>query len=222
MNELIFLLHASALSLFLLIALRMGKEALIALISLYGILANLFVTKQITLFGLGATASDAFAVAAILGLNLLQEYFGTAISKKAIWICFMSLVAYTAATQLHLAYMPSSFDITHGHFCALLEVMPRITFASIFTFFIVQQIDRWLYGILQNKFGTRYFVLRNYASLAFSQLIDTILFSFLGLFGVVENIASIILVSYMIKMLATFLTTPWLILSKYIAPRLTK
>lgn len=219
MNELIFLLHASMLSLFLLIALRFGKEALIALISLYGILANLFVTKQITLFGLAATASDAFIVAAILGLNLVQEYFGATIAKKAIWICFISLIAYTAATQLHLLYEPSNFDNTHGHFCALLQVMPRITAASIFVFFLVQQIDRWLYALLQKKFGTRFFLLRNYASLLFSQLIDTILFSFLGLYGIVENIASIILVSYTIKVLAIFLTTPWIIVSDYFVPR---
>jgi uncharacterized integral membrane protein (TIGR00697 family) len=212
-NEIIFIFHASLLSIFLLVALRLGKEALITLICLYGVLANLFVTKQITLFNLDATASDAFAVAAILGLNILQEYFGAVIAQRTIWISFFTLITYTIASQLHLWYAPSTLDYMHGHFCALLEVMPRITIASITVFLIVQILDRWLYAKLQNMCGTRYFLIRNYASLLICQLIDTILFSFLGLWGIVGNIWHIIIVSYMIKLVSITLTTPWLSLS---------
>ena len=211
-NELIFIIHSCLLSIFLIIALRIGKEALIALISLYCVLANLFVTKQITLFGFDATASDAFSVAAILGLNLLQEYFGAAITKAAIWISFLCLMAYTLASQLHLWYLPTNADQMHSHFCALLEVMPRITIASLGVFVFVQYLDRFLYGLLQKKLGHNLFLIRNYASLIVCQLIDTILFSFLGLYGIVENIGSIIIISYGIKLVAIALTTPWLAL----------
>jgi queuosine precursor transporter len=215
-NELIFILHASLLSIFLLIALRFGKESLIALVSLYGILANLFVTKQITLFTFNATASDAFSVAAILGLNILQEYFGAALAKKAIWINFLCLIVYTLAAYLHLSYIPSSYDTMQHHFYALLQAMPRITLASISIFLVVQYLDRFLYGVLQDKFGHRHFLLRNYASLIICQLIDTVLFSFVGLYGIVENIGTIVVVSYVIKVFAIMISNPWLALSKKI------
>ena len=47
-NELMFLFHIALMSLSTLAALRMGKEALVAFISLQAVLANLFVVKQIT------------------------------------------------------------------------------------------------------------------------------------------------------------------------------
>ena len=72
MNETIFFLHIFSALLFLALAIRLGKMALGVYVALSGVLANLFVVKQIELFGLHATASDVFAVGGILGLNLLQ------------------------------------------------------------------------------------------------------------------------------------------------------
>ena len=92
MNELIFFAHVIIISLFTIFSLKISKEALVAFIALYCVLANLLVLKQITLFGLHPTASDAFSVGAILGLNLLQEYYGKITAKKAIWTCFLALV----------------------------------------------------------------------------------------------------------------------------------
>lgn len=209
-NEIIFIAHSSVLSLFLLLALWLGKEALISLICLYGILANLLVTKQVTLFWLNVTASDAFAVAAILGLNTLQEYFGASIAKRAILISFFTLIVYSCASQIHLLYLPNHVDSMHTHFHALFSLMPRITGASLIVFFVVQLLDRWLYAKFQQICGARYFIIRNYASLIICQFIDTILFSFLGLWGLVDNVWHIILVSYSIKLLTVLLSTPWL------------
>lgn len=220
-NELIFIIHSSLLSIFVLLALSLGKEALIALICLYGVLANLFVTKQISLFGFDATASDAFTVAAILGLNMLQEFFGATISKRAIWINFLCLCAYTFASQLHLWYTPNEFDHAHGHFCALLEVMPRIALASIGVFLMVQYLDRALYGLMQRQFGSRYFLARNGIALALCQFLDTVLFSFLGLWGIVENVWHIIIISYAVKLLAISLSSPWLVLVNQLYTRTT-
>ncbi len=73
LNELIFLSYICVVSGASLIALALGKEALIALICLQAVLVNFFVTKQITLFGLTATASDALAVGTTLALNLLAR-----------------------------------------------------------------------------------------------------------------------------------------------------
>jgi len=76
MNEFIFLLHIIIIAISSLVALRLGKEALVAYVCVLGILSNLFVTKQILLFGFNVIATDAFVVGAVLGLQLLQEYYG--------------------------------------------------------------------------------------------------------------------------------------------------
>ena len=90
LNELIFLSYICVVSGASLIALALGKEALVALICVQAVLVNFFVTKQITLFGLTATASDALAVGATLALNLLQEYYQKPVARKAIWISFFA------------------------------------------------------------------------------------------------------------------------------------
>jgi len=219
MNELTFILHSIFISSSVLFALYLGKEALIAFICLQGVLANLFVTKQITLLSLTATGADAFMIGSILGMNLLQEYFGPAYTKKAIGISFFALIFYTIASQIHLIYIPSLYDFAHPHFSALLGFMPRITIASLVVYVTVLFIERWLYGILKTAFNSKYLVLRNCISVGITQLIDTVLFSFLGLYGIVGNIGHIIIISYCIKIASLLLSTPFLALSHRFAPK---
>ena len=214
MNELIFILQTFIIASGSLIALRLGKEALIAFITLLCVLANVFVLKQITLFGLNVTAADAFSVGAILSLNLLQEFFGKKVSKRAIWTCFFGLVFYAIASQIHLLFSPTTLDHTHTHFAQLLQFAPRLTIASLTVYFFVLHLDRFLYGKLQKKFNSQYLLVRNYLLLVFIQLIDTIGFSFLGLWGIVSNIWHVVLVSFIVKLIAACLATPFLLLAQ--------
>jgi uncharacterized integral membrane protein (TIGR00697 family) len=214
-NELIFLGYIAIVSGSALIALRLGKEALVSLICVQWVLANLFVTKQITLCGLNATTSDALAVGATLCLNLVQEYFGKELAQKTIIIGFCSTLFYTALSFLQVLYIPSTYDTAHIHFCALLAPMPRIVLASVFTYLIVQQIDFYLFGFLKKRMVNRSLTVRNYISVSITQLIDTVLFSFLGLYGLVASIRDIIVISYGVKLVILVIAAPCLALSHY-------
>lgn len=214
MNELIFLLHILLVISSILLALYIDKTALVAIIILQAVIANLFVIKQINLFGLNVTCSDVYVVGSVLGLNLLQEYYGKDIVKKTIWINFFILIFYLIMTQFQIFYLPSNFDYTHVHFVQILKFIPRITLASIIVFFIVQQLDRIFYSFLKYFFAGKYLALRNFISIFCTQIIDTVLFSFLGLYGIVESVWQIILVSSVIKILIILLATPFVSLSK--------
>jgi uncharacterized integral membrane protein (TIGR00697 family) len=215
MNELIFLGYIGIVSLSALLALKLGKEALVALICVQWVLANLFVTKQITLMGLNATTSDALAVGATLCLNLVQEYFGKELAQKTILIGFCSTLFYTVLSFLQVLYCPSAADTAHAHFCALLTPMPRIVIASVVTYVIVQQLDFYLFGFLKKRMHNRSLTTRNYLSVSITQFIDTVLFSFLGLYGLVASIRDIIIVSYGVKLVILFIAAPCITLSKY-------
>lgn len=219
MNELIFLLHAIIISGCAVGMLGLGKEALVTFIVLLGILSNLFITKQIILFGLNAVATDAFAVGAILGLQLLQEYYGREITRRAIAISFFLLLFYALVSWIHLSYVPSLVDSSHQHFVAILKHMPRIALASLTSYFASQLLDYHLYGLLKRIFAGRYLLFRSYVSLITVQLFDTVLFSFLGLYGIIVNIGNIIMISFAIKMVVIFISTPFVALSKKIVIR---
>lgn len=216
MNELIFIFHTIIIAVFALGSLALGRSALVAFISSQCILANLFVVKQITLFGLTATCADAFTVGATIGLNLLQEYFGKEIAKKAIWINFFLLIFYAIVSQIHLLYLPHSADVAQQHFMPLLTLMPRIVIASFSVYLVAQMTDYYLYGILKKTFHDKYIIFRNYASIAFCQLLDTVLFSYLGLYGIIDNIEEVIVISYLIKLASILVATPFVGFSRRI------
>lgn len=220
MNEFIFLTYISLVSVSSLAALFFGKEALIAFICLQCVLVNLFVTKEILLFGFTATASDALGVGAALSLNLIQEYYGKQLAQKAILVSFFCVIFYILATGIHLSFLPAPTDISQVHFLALLTPMPRIVAASIISYLVTQTIDCHLYGYLCQRLGSKNFIFKNYTSIAITQLIDTIIFSFLGLYMINESFSSIriildiIVVSYLIKMFVLVIATPFLAISK--------
>jgi queuosine precursor transporter len=216
-NELIFVAHSMIISAATLCALFLGAEALVTLICTYCLLANILVIKQITLFGLHATGADAFTIGATLGLNMLQEYYGKKIASRTIVINFFVLLLYLLMSQIHLWYMPNASDTMHVHFNALFAFAPRIIIASFVVYLMAQTIDYHLYGLLKKHWSKRFLVIRNYTSIMISQLFDTIAFSFLGLYGIVDHIGEIIVISYTIKLLALLLSTPCIALSRRIA-----
>jgi uncharacterized integral membrane protein (TIGR00697 family) len=167
-------------------------------------LLNVFVTKEINLFGLTVTASDALAVGISLCLNLVQSRYGKNESHKAIWIGFGSLLFYLAVSLLHLAYQPATTDTMQTHFSALLAPMPRIIIASFIAYIIAQHADWFLFRFSKQIFSRRFLVFRNYFSIIIAQLLDTLIFSYLGLYGIVSNITHIIIFSYLIKLLTIF------------------
>lgn len=199
LNECVFLSETLVIILFSFLALKLGKEALISWITLQAIIANLFIVKQIDLLGLQVTATDAFAIGSLLSLNFLQEFFGPQISKKASWICFASLAFFALISQLHLLFQPSSSDTTQSAFQTILSPSLRVFTASMVVFFIVQQVDIRIFSFLKGKLTTASFALRSTLSLLLSQTLDTFLFSFVGLYGLVTSLCDIILVSLIIK-----------------------
>lgn len=216
MNELIFILHALFIGSAALAALYFGAAALTAFVVVQCLLANLFVIKQTTLFGLTATCADAYAIGATIGLNLLQEYYGKGATRATVLINFFLLIFYGIATQFQLWYCPNSIDAMHPHFAQILYCAPRIILASFTTFLLVQFLDYKLYGFLIERFQSRYLLLRNYASVFICQFIDTVLFSFLGLYGILDNIGEIIVISYSVKVMAILLATPLVMFSKIV------
>jgi len=199
MNELVFVLQIAVLVGALFWAARIGKEALIALSVLLSVFANFFVLKQMTLLGWNVTCSDAFAIGGIFGLNMLSQAYGKEAAKKTIWISFFGLLFYAVFSQIHLMFVPSTYDTSQSHFAYLLSTAPRMLGASLATFFIVQQFDVRMYGFFQKKLSGFSWQTRNTFCLIISQALDTVLFSLLGLYGIIQDLFSMMVVSYLVK-----------------------
>lgn len=215
MNELLFFLQIIVIAIFSFGALKLGKEALTAWVVIQAMIANLFVLKQINLFGLEVTAGDAFIIGSILGLNFLQERFSQDDATRTTKITFFFLLFFALISQLHLLYIPSPNDMAGPAFSVILQPSPRLFLASTAVFFIVSQIEIQLFALLKRALPTASFALRSVISLAFSQALDTVLFSFAGLYGIVASVLDIIVMSFAIKCLIIFCLSSF---TKYVKP----
>lgn len=195
-------------------AVPLGSSALTSLMCLFIVCANLFISKSIALLGFHITATDALAVGTGLTLNILREYFGKDEAQKAIRISFFIAIAYAILSQIHLLYEPTPFDTCHQHYAAILSIMPRLMIASLVAYGISQNIELYLYNKLKLALNSRFFILRNYLSLTTSQFVDTFVFSFIGLYGVVESMTNIIIFSYIAKLITVLLSAPLVYLLK--------
>ncbi len=208
MNELIFFLQIAVLLGFTFICHRLGKEALFYCFEVLALIAFLFFIKQIKLLGLNVTAGDAYIIGSLLGLNLLQEFHSQKDAQKATLVCFFYLLFFAVASQMHLLYAPSFFDQSQAAFSTLLTPAPRLLIASLSVFFLVQQFDIRFFAFLKNRLPHTKFATRAAIALTVSQFLDTVLFSFAGLYGLVESVTEIILFSFAIKMIVISSSAP--------------
>jgi len=210
-NEFIFLLHILVVSFFLILSFYLGKNFLFAFVCLQGVLANLFVLKQIYLFGFEVTSGDVFIVGSMVGINLLQEFYDSKTANGAILGSFLFMIVFLIMSIFQLAYTPSFHDVTNASYLDILKFAPRLIGASLVSFLIVQLLELKLYVFLQNFFKRKFFFLRNGFALILFQFLDTIIFSFLGLAGIVFDLKAIIFVSFAIKLLSIFIFCPIII-----------
>ncbi len=201
MNESIFFLHAAIVFGCSIAAFRLGKRALTTWVCLQAVVANLFVLKQITLFGLNVTCSDVFAISGIISLNLLQEHYGMPAAKKAVLDCFYFMLAFALLSQIHILYTPSSQDYTNKAYTSILSSAPRLFLASLLSFFLVQKIDMRLFAWIKKQMPSFSLSLRLLLSLLISQLLDTIFFTCIGLYGLIHSLWDMMLLSFLIKIL---------------------
>lgn len=206
MNELIFFIHCSVLLGLLFTALRFGKEPLICYLASCWLLANFFVTKQILFLGFEVTASDAYAVGGMVGASVLQQFYGRSAALQAIWISLGTLLFATIGSLLHLEYIPSPNDTMHTQFVMVLGSTPRLVAASFITFFISSRFEILLFSLLKNIT----FPLRSGITSTLAVLVDTLLFSVLGLSGLVSSLVDICVVSFCVKFCIVLFMTSFL------------
>lgn len=188
---------------------RRGRDTLAAFIVLLAIWANLVVLKEITLFGLNATASDIFTVGGVFAMNIFIEHYGKEAALRLVISLLGLMLMIGLSTQVVLGYIPSPTDTMHGVYRELFDASPRIFIGSCIVYFISQQVNVRLYTFLRTRLPNLSLYVTTQLSLSISQLVDTICFSFIALYGLVSHIGQIILISYAIKFITISCIAPF-------------
>jgi hypothetical protein len=117
-------------------------------------------------------------------------------------------------------FIPDSSDTMAPHLTAIFGFMPRIALASLTAYICSQMYDVWMYAFIKKYHGRKLLWLRSNVSVIFSQLIDNTIFTLIAFYGIFswDIILQIYVTSLMLKIIVSFVDTPFLYLARNIKP----
>lgn len=198
-----------------LLALRFGREWLIALLPIYLITANVF--AESFLFILGELTSLAIPVyaATFLITDTLSEHYGRTDARRAVILGFVGQVIFLAMTLL-VVNSPILPDKATA-FGSVFAILPRLIVGSFIAYLISQFWDIHIFHVIREKTGggMKTLWIRNNISTVSSQLLDTVIFVTIAFYGnpQIPNLISFILFTWLFKLGVAFLDTPYLYLT---------
>ncbi len=222
-NNLIFILTVLVyLGSVLLLYKFFGKSGLYAFAIFSTLLGNIAVCKCVDIFGLATTSGNVLYAATFLVTDILSEKYGKKEASRAVAYSFTIMVLWLAGTQLILSFEPNANDYIDASLKVVFGLVPRVTAGSLAGFIVSQNLDVFLYHAIWKKTGsgkTRLW-LRNNGSTLISQLVDTVIFTFVAFWGVYpQNVFfSILITTYLFKAIVAIFDTPFMYLSRKIRP----
>jgi hypothetical protein len=223
MNELYFFGFFFFLILLILGAFRMGKAYIYGIIAVLAVLMNIFVLKPFEIFGLTTYGGNILYGCIFFCTDLLAEHYGKKEALKAVRVGFLSLLVYFVASQFYL-HLETNFalegaEAVQSALTTIFAPAWGIVVASLSAFLLSNTIDVYIYDGIHKKTGAKFLWLRNNVSTFFSQLVDTITFTFIAAAFEIFDwsiVGEIILFAYVFKIFIAALDTPFLYLSRII------
>ncbi|MGB3211771.1 MAG: queuosine precursor transporter [Desulforhopalus sp.] len=222
-NEFLWLLLLLANFSAILLSYRLfGKLGLYIWIPIATILANIQVLKMVDLLSIGVTLGNITYASSFLVTDILSENYGKKSARKAVFIGFFSLTATVIIMNIALIFRPNEFDFIQESLQNIFSLLPRIALASLIAYGVSQLHDVWAYSFWRNLFPEATFLwLRNNASTMVSQLLDSVIFTFIAFWGLLpqNEFVQILITTYVVKWVVAAIDTPFLYLARFMFNR---
>ena len=170
-----------------------GKHGLLAAIVLAILLSNLQGPKLTVILGMQTSLGVIFYSSIFFATDLLSEKYGRDEANRAVMIGFSVSAIIVLMLSLALLFQPSTVPVSaqfsqeiHEAFRSILDFTPRFVFGSLFAYLVSQRFDVWFFHVIRERTNGRHLWLRNNLSTMASQTIDTLLYSFVVWWGVVD------------------------------------
>ena len=217
MNELLLILQLVGLYGAVIVFYKLfGKKGLLCWTVIATVLANIEVLLQVDAFGMHMTLGNVLFATSFVVTDILSELYGQSVSKQAVNIGICTSIIFILICQSWLIFEPNVFDFAMPSFIVIFTNTPRLIFASFIVYMIVQRLDVWLYHKWW-KFTSKIFKdeykglwMRNNGSTLISQLLNSILYTILAFYGIMENevLINLIFTSYIIFIVTSIADTP--------------
>lgn len=224
-NELLLILALICTYSAVLIAFRIfGEQGLYLWTIIATIAANIEVLMVVTAFGMEMTLGNILFASTFLVTDIASELYGKKKAQHAVYLGIATSLIFILISQSWMLYTPNENDFATPSIRAIFSNTPRLMLASIIVYVIVQLFDVWLYhkwwDFTTKKFGDseKFLWLRNNGSTLFSQLLNTVLYTFgafLGMYSI-PTLISIAISSYVIFIVTSLADTPFVYLARKI------
>ncbi len=195
-----------------------GKKGLYAWVGIATVVANIQVAKTIAMpFDIVMTLGNTMYVTLYMTSDLLNEKYGRAEARKAVWFGFFTLLMTTVLMQMVLFFEPQETDFAQESLETIFGLMPRLALASLTAYFISQFLDVRLYAWIRKYYGSsRQLWIRSNGSTMVSSFVDTLIFCTIAFAGLYNwNVwLEILLTTFLAKFLLTAVGTPILYIAR--------
>lgn len=191
------------------------------------IAANIEVLIVVDAFGMEMTLGNILFASTFLVTDILSELYGKKKAQLSVYLGIATSVLFILISQSWMLYTPNENDWAMPSMKAIFSNTPRLMLVGIAVYVIVQLFDVWAYhkwwAFTTEKFkdSKRFLWLRNNGSTLFSQLLNTVLFTWGAFWGVYEHgtLVSIAISSYVIFIVTSLADTPFIYLARKLSAR---
>jgi|TARA_Y100000310_G_scaffold340204_1_gene435195 hypothetical protein len=196
-----------------------GKTGLYASVILSILMANLQGPKLTVILGWQTSLGVILYSGIYFATDLLSEKYGKREANRAVMVGFIVSVVIVVMISISLLFLPSTEPETaefsqnvHNAFSTLFNFTPRFVFGSLLAYLISQNFDVWIFHFIKTRTGGKYLWLRNNLSTMTSQAFDTVVYSLVVWWGIVDLTTAIELglVKYVFKVFIALFDTPFI------------
>lgn len=217
MNEILLLIEMIIVFSLVLASKKLfGKNGLFIWIAIASVLANIQVTKSVTVFGISATLGNVLFSSNFLATDILTECYGVREGKRGVYISLFSILVYIVISQITLIFTPNEIDTVSGAMNTLFSLAPRVCISSVVMCFIANLADVHLYEFLKNKLNGKHMWLRNNIATIVCNCLENFLFVFFAFVNIYsfKDIILIAVSTSIIEIIVALCDTPFLYLAK--------
>jgi uncharacterized integral membrane protein (TIGR00697 family) len=149
--------------------------------------------------------------------NYLREIFGKPFAIRAIWMGFIGELLFVFATQFALVTPSAPFWPNQAAFEAVYSITPRLFIASVLAYVSAEFTDVNVYHAILRLTGGRHLWLRNNVGTIIGQTVDSIIFYTIAFYGVIPDLATLIVTTLGIKAAIAVADTPAIYFVRYMA-----
>ena len=178
---------------------------------------NLLGGKITSFLGVSVSVAILMMPLTFLITDIVTEVYGKHVTKQFVRGAIIATLIVMAYTALFVT-LPAHERYEFGEeYRLIFEGSLRIMFASVIAFAASQLHDIWAFDFWKRKTRGRYLWIRNNASTAVSQAIDTLIFMFIAFYGISEKFDTLFILElalpfYLFKLGIAAFDTPFVYL----------